>query len=175
MRNSLAGNRYAKSLVALSIETNELDVIYNDMLLISNTIENSKDLEGVIGFVPQDDLLFDQLSVYQNLYYAAKLCFSNLSNLDIDKLVTKTLTNLGLLEVKDLELLTMIQHFVSNIDLENSAFSETKKDIFFILKSTESQIIPILTIFLPSYLWMFCTNLSSKLLKPLWRLIDNLS
>jgi len=53
------------------------------------------------------------------------------------------LKNNALLEVKDLELLTMIQHFVSNIDLENSAFSETKKGIFFILKSTESQIIPI--------------------------------
>ena len=37
--------------------------------------------------------------------------------------------------VKDLELLTMIQHFVSNIDLENSTFSKTKKGIFFILKS----------------------------------------
>lgn len=47
MRESLAGNRYAKSLITLSIEKNELDVIYNDMVLISETIENSKDL-GVL-------------------------------------------------------------------------------------------------------------------------------
>ena len=44
MRESLAGNRYAKSLIALSIEKNELDAIYSDMVLISETIEQSKGL-----------------------------------------------------------------------------------------------------------------------------------
>ena len=44
MRESLAGNRYAKSLVALSTETNELDVVYKDMVLVANTIGASKDL-----------------------------------------------------------------------------------------------------------------------------------
>jgi F-type H+-transporting ATPase subunit delta len=48
MRESLAGNRYAKSLIALSIEKNELDVIYNDMVLISETIEHSKDLDVLL-------------------------------------------------------------------------------------------------------------------------------
>ncbi len=75
--------------------------------------ENPEFIEGVIGFVPQDDLLFDQLSVYQNLYYAAKLCFSNLSNLDIDKLVTKTLTSLGLLEIKDLQVGSPLEKVIS--------------------------------------------------------------
>ena len=59
------------------------------------------------------DLLFDQLSVYQNLYYAAKLCFSNLSNQDIDKLVTKTLTSLGLLEIKDLQVGSPLEKVIS--------------------------------------------------------------
>jgi F-type H+-transporting ATPase subunit delta len=45
MKESLAGNRYAKSLIALSIEKEELDAIYNDMKLISDTVSNSKDLE----------------------------------------------------------------------------------------------------------------------------------
>ena len=45
MKESLAGNRYAKSLIALSIEKEELDAIYNDMTLISDTVSNSKDLE----------------------------------------------------------------------------------------------------------------------------------
>ena len=75
--------------------------------------ENPEFIEGVIGFVPQDDLLFDQLSVYQNLYYAAKLCFSNLSNQDIDKLVTKTLTSLGLLEIKDLQVGSPLEKVIS--------------------------------------------------------------
>ena len=48
MRESLAGNRYAKSLIALSIEKNELDAIYSDMVLISETIEQSKDLDTLL-------------------------------------------------------------------------------------------------------------------------------
>jgi F-type H+-transporting ATPase subunit delta len=45
MKESLAGNRYAKSLIGLSIEKKELDTVYNDMVLISKTVENSKDLD----------------------------------------------------------------------------------------------------------------------------------
>ena len=48
MKESLAGNRYAKSLIALSIEKDELDVIYNDMTLISKTVESSKDLDVLL-------------------------------------------------------------------------------------------------------------------------------
>ena len=48
--------------------------------VLINGIDIHKDpekIEGVIGFVPQDDLLIEDLTVYQNLYYAAKLCFSD--------------------------------------------------------------------------------------------------
>lgn len=62
----------------------------------------AKDIEGVIGFVPQDDLLIEDLTVYQNLYFAAKLCFNQLSEKQIDQLVTRTLEDLGLVETKDL-------------------------------------------------------------------------
>jgi len=60
-------------------------------------------IEGVIGFVPQDDLLIEELTVYQNLYYAAKLCFDNYADAEIEELVIKTLNNLGLTETKDLK------------------------------------------------------------------------
>lgn len=70
-------------------------------------------IEGVMGFVPQDDLLFDQLTVYQNLYYSAKLCFSNLSEEEIDSLVDKTLTNLGIYEVRDLQVGSPLEKVIS--------------------------------------------------------------
>lgn len=63
---------------------------------------NPKKVEGVIGFVPQDDLLIEDLTVYQNLYFAAKLCFSHLSEKEIDALVIKTLSDLGLSETRNL-------------------------------------------------------------------------
>ena len=59
-------------------------------------------IEGVIGFVPQDDLLIEDLTVFQNLYFAAKLCFNHLSEEGIHDLVTRTLEDLGLVETKDL-------------------------------------------------------------------------
>ncbi len=59
-------------------------------------------IEGVIGFVPQDDLLIEDLTVYQNLYFAAKLCFSHLTEKEIDGLVTRTLEDLGLIETRNL-------------------------------------------------------------------------
>jgi ABC-type multidrug transport system ATPase subunit/uncharacterized tellurite resistance protein B-like protein len=59
-------------------------------------------VEGIIGFVPQDDLLIEDLTVYQNLYFAGKLCFNHYTGEQIDRLVLKTLDDLGLNEIKDL-------------------------------------------------------------------------
>jgi ABC-type multidrug transport system ATPase subunit len=60
-------------------------------------------IEGLIGFVPQDDLLIEDLTSYENLFYAAKLCFDQYSNKEIDELVLKTMSNLGILEIKNLK------------------------------------------------------------------------
>ena len=35
--------------------------------------QHPEKVQGVIGYVPQDDLLIEELSVFENLYYAAKL------------------------------------------------------------------------------------------------------
>ncbi|SNS75469.1 ABC-type multidrug transport system, ATPase component [Ekhidna lutea] len=59
--------------------------------------------EGVIGYVPQDDLLFEELTVYQNLYFNAKTCFSDFSEDLIDRTVHKVLEDLDLEDIKDLK------------------------------------------------------------------------
>jgi ABC-type multidrug transport system ATPase subunit len=59
-------------------------------------------IEGIIGHVSQDDLLIEELTVFQNLYYNAKLCFDNYTKEEIVDTVYKTLTNLGLFEIKDM-------------------------------------------------------------------------
>jgi ABC transport system ATP-binding/permease protein len=61
--------------------------------------KDKKQVEGIIGYVPQDDLLIEQLTVFENLYYAARLCYGNYSDLQIKLLVKKTLISLGLYEV----------------------------------------------------------------------------
>lgn len=61
-----------------------------------------QEVEGLIGFVSQDDLLIEELTVFQNLYYNAKLCFDNYSEEEIVKAVDLMLLSLGLHEIKDM-------------------------------------------------------------------------
>ncbi len=75
--------------------------------------KNPEKIEGVIGFVPQDDLLIEDLTVYQNLYFAAKLCFSHLRESEIDTLVLNTLDDLGLTQTKDLKVGSPLQKTIS--------------------------------------------------------------
>ena len=70
-------------------------------------------IEGVIGFVPQDDLLMEDLTVYQNLYFAAKLCFSTRSEEEINFLVLKVLEDLGLSEIRDLKVGSPLRKTIS--------------------------------------------------------------
>ncbi len=74
---------------------------------------NRKEIEGIIGFVPQDDLLIEDLTVYQNLYYAAKLCFSKSSKEELGELVNKTIDSLGLTEPKHLRVGNPLQKTIS--------------------------------------------------------------
>lgn len=53
-------------------------------------------VHGVIGYVSQDDLLMEELTVFQNLYYNAKLCFANLTEAELRERVMGILYNLGL-------------------------------------------------------------------------------
>ncbi len=72
-----------------------------------------KYLEGIIGYISQDDLLIEELTVYQNLYYNARLCFKNLSKEEISKKVINTLDNLGLLKIKDLKVGSIFNKMIS--------------------------------------------------------------
>jgi len=68
-----------------------------------NIHKNPDAIKGTIGYVPQDDLLIEELTVYENLYYASKLCFDNKSEAAIEELVSNTLASLGLSETKHLK------------------------------------------------------------------------
>ncbi|NJO00566.1 MAG: ATP-binding cassette domain-containing protein [Bacteroidia bacterium] len=77
--------------------------------------------EGVIGYVAQDDLLIEELTVYQNLYYNAKLCFKNLSEKEIHDRVITTLANLGLEYIKNLR----VGNVLNKKSAEGSASAST--------------------------------------------------
>lgn len=60
-------------------------------------------VKGLIGYVAQDDLLIEDLSVYQNLYYNTKLCFDHLTNFEISEKVNSLLKSLGLYEIRNMK------------------------------------------------------------------------
>ncbi|MCZ4409224.1 ATP-binding cassette domain-containing protein [Cryomorphaceae bacterium 1068] len=60
-------------------------------------------IEGVIGYIAQDDLLIEELTVFQNLFYNTKLCFGQKSDEEISDLVHDMLSTLGLTETADLK------------------------------------------------------------------------
>ena len=71
------------------------------------------DAKSLIGFVPQDDLLIEELTVYQNLWYTAKLCFDKMPDDELDRRVMATLTDLGLDQAKDLKVGSPINKYIS--------------------------------------------------------------
>lgn len=67
-----------------------------------NVHRNNGELDGLIGYVSQDDLLIEELTVFQNLYYSAKQCFGNYSRFQLYRTVLKMLKNLGLYEIRNM-------------------------------------------------------------------------
>jgi ABC-type multidrug transport system ATPase subunit len=65
--------------------------------------KNPEKIEGVFGYIPQDDLLIEDLTVFENLFYNASLCFKGKSKEELTVLVNKTLKDLGLLQTANLK------------------------------------------------------------------------
>ncbi len=77
-------------------------------------IHKQKDLvKGLIGYVPQDDLLLEDLTVYENLYFNARLCFDQYSKEEADELVNKILVNMGLLDVRNMKVGNSLNKLIS--------------------------------------------------------------
>ena len=87
-----------------------------EVLINGYNIYSPKDrhhLKGIVGFVPQDDLLIEELSVYQNLYYNAKMCLDNLTESELEEVVNKTLRELDLNEIRDLKVGNSLNKVIS--------------------------------------------------------------
>jgi len=75
-----------------------------EILINGHNIHTEKEkVKGLIGYIPQDDLLFEELTVFENLYYNACLCFSHLSRKEITEKVDKVLDELGHAETRNLK------------------------------------------------------------------------
>lgn len=85
-----------------SVRINEID-----------TFGEEQKLQGVKGYVPQDDLLIEELTVFENLWYSAKFCFRDLPDGEIREKVLSTLERLGLEDKKNLKVGSVMNKTIS--------------------------------------------------------------
>ncbi len=74
---------------------------------------DTESIEGVIGYVPQDDMLVEELTVYENLYYNALLCFRDYTDEQIEKEINSAIEQFDLLEARDLKVGNPLNKFIS--------------------------------------------------------------
>lgn len=70
-------------------------------------------MKGVLGLVPQDDLLIEELTIFQNLYFNAQFCFKDKSDTEITELVDTILENLNLLDYKNFKVGSPLKNIIS--------------------------------------------------------------
>lgn len=99
----MGGSGTGKSTL-LNVLNGNLPLKQGNIYINGYDLHADKDkLEGVIGYVPQDDLLVEELTVYENLYYNAKLCFDNISEEKIGEIINETIESFDLVEARNLK------------------------------------------------------------------------
>ncbi|HYF70728.1 MAG TPA: ATP-binding cassette domain-containing protein, partial [Ohtaekwangia sp.] len=109
MGASGAGKTTLLNVLAGLVKPTEGQILINGF-----DIHQEKDrIHGVIGYVSQDDLLIEELTVYENLYYNAKLCFADFTEEQLHERVMEVLQNLGLDQRKDLKVGSVLDKTIS--------------------------------------------------------------
>lgn len=62
----------------------------------------NESLKRIIGYIPQDDLLIEELTVFQNLYFNARLCYSGYSPFKLSRTILEALNDVDLSGIRDL-------------------------------------------------------------------------
>ncbi|HET6555806.1 MAG TPA: ATP-binding cassette domain-containing protein [Prolixibacteraceae bacterium] len=88
------------------VKINQIDIYKQDR-------HPHADQEGLIGYVPQDELLFEDLTVWENLYFSASLCFDQLSRSVLEEKVERVLHELELESLKDLKVGSPVNKMIS--------------------------------------------------------------
>lgn len=99
MGSSGSGKSTLLNVLNGSLRPNSGEVMINGI----NVHTGKEKIEGLIGHVSQDDLLIEELTVYQNLYYNAKLCFGHYSSKQTETAVNSMLQQLGLFEIRNIQ------------------------------------------------------------------------
>jgi ABC-type multidrug transport system ATPase subunit len=96
--NNGVGKSTILKLIAGHLKPSQGNIFINDTDLIK---ENFR-LQTVIGFVSHEDMIFSELSIYENLLFQARLSLGNLSKTQISERVEDVIRKFGMQELLDL-------------------------------------------------------------------------
>lgn len=109
----MGGSGAGKSTL-LNILNGNIVPLSGEVLINGFNVHHEKDkIKGIVGFVPQDDLLIEELTVFQNLYYNAKLCFAKFNEEQLTDIVNKVLLDLDLFEIRNLKVGGPLNKYIS--------------------------------------------------------------
>jgi ABC-type multidrug transport system ATPase subunit len=96
--NNGVGKSTILKLIAGHLKPSQGNIYVNDTDLIK---ENFR-IQSVIGFVPHDDMIFPELSIYDNLLFQAQLSLGNLTKNQISERIEEVIRKFGLFELRDI-------------------------------------------------------------------------
>lgn len=110
----IMGGSGAGKSTCLNVLNGNYNPTYGKITINGIDIHHEKDkIEGVLGYVAQDDLLIEELTVYENLYYNARLCLSGKTEDELKQIIEHTLISIGLFECKDLRVGNVLDKTIS--------------------------------------------------------------
>lgn len=96
----MGGSGVGKSTL-LNLLNGEIKPVSGSIRINSFDIHKDYDqIEGLIGYIPQDDLVIEELTVYQNISYNARLCLDKLSKEELEAQIDQLLKDLDLYEIR---------------------------------------------------------------------------
>jgi ABC-type multidrug transport system ATPase subunit/uncharacterized tellurite resistance protein B-like protein len=111
---ALMGSSGSGKSTLLNILNGNYTPTQGEVLFNGVNIHDEYDLvRPFFGYVPQDDLLIEDLTVFENLYFSARLSVPNLTKSQIGKKCVELLNEVGLFEVKDIKVGSALSKTIS--------------------------------------------------------------
>ncbi len=107
----MGGSGVGKSTL-LSLMTGRLKPDKGRICVNGHPID-SPDSKQLLGYVPQDDLLIEELTVYENLWFTARFCFDRFTPDELAERVDAVLKDLDLLDIKTLKVGSPLRKTIS--------------------------------------------------------------